>query len=112
MYKYFRCLCVTFAVVLLAKASHMIKPRISAGREHPQAWICRTVNKWGVILGTAAPGVACRRHGLFSAYMGMCRVSMGQRSRKVGVGEVLWRQESIMEFDTCGIKFHTHLLAM
>lgn len=112
MYKYFRCLCVTFAVVLLAKASHMIKLRISVGREHPQAWICRTVNKLGVILGTAAPGVAYGRHVLFCAYTGMCRVSVGQHSRKIGVGEVLWRRESIMEFDTCGIKFHTHLLAM
>lgn len=40
--KHFRVsLCITFAIFPLAKASHVAKPRIRVGRDHPRTWTQR-----------------------------------------------------------------------
>ena len=84
MHKYFLCVCVTFAIVSLAKASSMIKPRIGVWGEHPGAWICRRVNTLGVIPARICPrsglSKGCPILSLYGSVQGWYRVAFSRKT--------------------------------
>ena len=42
--------CVTFANVQLIEASHLIKPRVSAGGDYTRTWVSGDVIHWGPLM--------------------------------------------------------------
>ena len=85
--------CVTFAIVSLAKASCMTNSRIEVGGERPRAWICRRVNPLGIIPARICPKSGPSKECPFLSLYGVCRVGMGWLFQ----GRREWR--CIVEFD-------------